>query len=236
MKRNALIILLALAMLLGGAIAGACGGGQGGGGQLPSGAAVTGTVEQVENDAITLNTGQDTVTVLVGEGTSIEKMGEGTIDDIVPGENISVSGEEREDGSIDASQISLTSVFALSEGLTGGAGLGLQRPGRSDDRAPPAGFEDWEPPAGFEDGPPAGAGTMGTVVPVEGNVITLEVREGTAVSVVVSDSTSIRKTVEGSLDDVSPGKNVVVWGTQTGDGPIEALSISIVDAARFGRP
>lgn len=103
MKRHAFVIALAMGMLLGGAIAGACGGGQGGGGQLPRGAAVMGTVAAVGSDALTLNTGQDTVTVLVEECTSIEKMGEGTIEDILPGENISISGEEREDGSIEAS-------------------------------------------------------------------------------------------------------------------------------------
>jgi hypothetical protein len=73
-------------------------------------------------------------------------------------------------------------------------------------------------------------------VTVEGNVVTLETRQGTTVSVGIGDSTSIQKTVEGGLDDISPGKNVNVWGTQKGDGPIEALSISIIDAARFMRP
>ena len=220
MKRNALIIVLAMAMLLGCAIAGACGGGQGDDAQeLPSGAATMGMVEEVANDAITISTAQGTVTVLVDEGTSIEKMGEGSLDDILPGENISVSGEEREDGSIDATQIFLTSGFMFGGDQPEGAGPGLQRPGK------------------FEDGtPPAGAGTMGTVVTFEGNVVTLETRRDTTVSVVISDGTSIQKAVEGGLDDISPGKNVVVWGTQIGDGPIEALSISIIDAARFIRP
>jgi len=191
MKRNAFIIVLAMAMLLGCAIAGACGGGQGDDAQeLPSRAAVTGAVEQVVGDAITISTAQGTVTVLASEGTSIEKMGEGSLE-------------------------------------PEGAGPGLQRPGK---------FEDMTPPDGFEDGPPAGAGTMGTVVTFEDNVVTLETRRDTTVSVVISDGTSIQKAVEGGLDDISPGKNVVVWGTQIGDGPIEALSISIIDAARFMRP
>jgi len=228
MKRNALIIVLAIAMFLGCAIAGACGGGQGDDAQeLPSSAAVTGAVEQVIGDEITISTAQGTVTVLVGEGTYIEKMGEGSLDDILPGENISVSGEEREDGSIEATQVFLTSGFAFGGDQPEGAGPGSQRPGK---------FEDTTPPADFEDGPPAGAGTMGTVVTIEGNVVTLETRQGTTASVVIGDSTSIQKTVEGGLDDISPGKNVNVWGTQKGDGPIEALSISIIDAARFMRP
>jgi hypothetical protein len=257
MKRNAFVIVLAMAMLLGCAMAGACGGGQGDDTQqLPRGAAIMGSVESVEIDGITLSTTQGTVTVLVGEGTFIETMGEGTLDDILPGENISVSGEEREDGSIEATQIILSSGFALSEDLAGDAETGFQRPGRFGGGTPPAGFEDWQPPdgfgggtppagfeggtppAGFEDGqppdgfeggmPPAGGRAMGTVVTVEDNVLTLETRDGTAVSVLISDTTSIQKTVEGSLNDISPGENAVIWGTQIGDGPVEAVTISMI--------
>jgi len=236
MKRNAFVIVLAVAMLLGCALAVACGGGQGDDTQdLPRGTAIMGAVETVGIAGITLSTVQGTVTVLVGEATSIEKMGEGTIDDILPGEDVSVSGEEREDGSIEATEVFLTSGFALSEDLARDAESGFQRPGRFGDGTPPAGFEDRTPPEGFEDGPPAGGRAMGTVVTIEGNVLTLETREGTAVSVLISDATSIQKTVEGGLDDISPGKNASVWGTQIGDGPIEAINISIVDTARFGR-
>lgn len=239
MKRNVLIIVLAMAMLLGCAIAGACGGGQNDGGQLPSGAAVTGTVEQVAGDAMTISTAQGMVTVIVGEGTSIEKMGEGTLADISPGEDLTVRGEQKEDGSIDATQIFVISGFMFGSDQPEGAGQGLQRPGRSGDGTPPADFEDRTPPGDFEgdfeDEPSAGGMTRGTVMTVEGNVVTLETRDSTTTSVVISDSTSIQKTVEGGLDDISPGQNVSVWGTQKGDGPIEALGISIIDTARFMR-
>ena len=67
-----------------------------------------GVVEQVEDNVITLNTREGTVLVLTSDSTSIQKMGEGSLDDILPGENITVSGERKEDGSIEATNIFIT--------------------------------------------------------------------------------------------------------------------------------
>jgi hypothetical protein len=79
---------------------------------IPSGAGATvGTVEKVEGSLITLNTSTGTVLVHVGSSTSIQKMCEGTLSDISSGERITVAGQQRGDGSIDANDISITGGF-----------------------------------------------------------------------------------------------------------------------------
>ena len=80
------------------------------GGLLGKGGTV-GTVEKVEGNVITLNTREGAVHVLIADDTSIQKMGEGTLSDISPGENITVSGERKEDGSIEATNIFITPSF-----------------------------------------------------------------------------------------------------------------------------
>jgi len=77
-------------------------------------------------------------------------------------------------------------------------------------------------------GIPSGIGaTVGTVEKVEGNVVTLKTREGTTVLVNIGSSTSIQKTVEGSLEDISLGENIAVSGDKNADGSIEARNITI---------
>ncbi len=70
-----------------------------------------GTVEKVEGNVMTLNAGEGIVRVLIADNTSIQKMGEGSLNDISPGDNITVSGERKEDGSIEARTIFMTPVF-----------------------------------------------------------------------------------------------------------------------------
>jgi Domain of unknown function (DUF5666) len=80
---------------------------------IPSGVSATvGTVEKVEGSLITLSTSTGTVLVHVDNSTSIQKMCEGTLSDISVGERITVAGQQRGDGSIDANNISITRGFA----------------------------------------------------------------------------------------------------------------------------
>jgi hypothetical protein len=77
--------------------------------------ATMGTVEEVENNTITLSMAGNTVHVIVSEDTIIQKMGEGSLDDILPGTSISVTGEELEDGSIEATNIFVTPEVAIQQ-------------------------------------------------------------------------------------------------------------------------
>ncbi len=88
---------------------------------------------------------------------------------------------------------------------------------------------------GNNTGMPSGSrGTMGTVESVEGSVVTLKAQGGTTVIVNVSDSTSIQKTVEGSLSDIATGNSITVSGNKNTDGSIDATSITITSGTSFG--
>ncbi len=80
---------------------------------------------------------------------------------------------------------------------------------------------------GSSSGIPSGIGaTVGTVEKVEGSLITLKTSTGT-VLVNIGNSTSIQKTVEGSLQDISPGQNIAVSGNKNANGSIDARNIAI---------
>ena len=91
----------------------------GGGGDTGTGA--VGTVAEIEADIITLNTPTGTAWVLITDSTTIQMMGEGSLDDISPGQNVTVSGEMGDDGAIEA-----TTVF-ISPDIKGLGGVGRKQ-------------------------------------------------------------------------------------------------------------
>jgi hypothetical protein len=80
-----------------------------GGGMMGGVGGTMGTVDEIEGDVITLETPTGVVLVYITDGTTIQKMTEGSLDDILPGDNITVSGEEEDDGSIEATNIFIAS-------------------------------------------------------------------------------------------------------------------------------
>lgn len=76
------------------------------GGLFGSGGTV-GTVEKIEGNILTLTTPQGSVRVIIADDTPIQKMGEGSLSDISIGERITVSGEQKDDGSIEATNVFL---------------------------------------------------------------------------------------------------------------------------------
>lgn len=69
--------------------------------------------------------------------------------------------------------------------------------------------------------------TIGTVEKVQSNVITLRTTTGSTILVNVGNSTSILKTTEGSLADISSGDTITVSGSANADGSIQARRITI---------
>ena len=67
---------------------------------------------------------------------------------------------------------------------------------------------------------------FGTVESVSGNSIAVKTQSGTT-TVKTDDKTTIRKTVTGTLDDLTAGTSVVVTGDAGADGSVTATSISI---------
>ena len=105
----------------GGGQGGGFGGGQGGaGGGFPG--ALTGTIESIEGDTITVNTAQGPLTATVQPGqTVIQVLSTGTIDDLSQGLQVTVTGDTSEDGTLSATSIVITLDF---RSLFGGGGFG----------------------------------------------------------------------------------------------------------------
>ena len=73
-------------------------------------------MEKIEGSVLTISTIQGTIQILINDSTTIQKMDEGSLDDISPGDSITVSGEQQEDGSIKATNVflfCLTNIIAV---------------------------------------------------------------------------------------------------------------------------
>jgi len=70
-----------------------------------------GTVEKVEGNILTVKAPDgSTVQVVISDQTTIQKMAQGDLSDITAGSSVSVTGERKDDGSIAATTIFLTST------------------------------------------------------------------------------------------------------------------------------
>ena len=81
---------------------------------------MTGTIERVEGNFVTLNTPQGPLKVTIGEDTAIQMFAEGTLSDLLMGARITVTGELGEDGTVVATSILL--VPEGGDGFSGGFG------------------------------------------------------------------------------------------------------------------
>lgn len=90
--------------------------GQGGPDGLGFGGAggLTGTIEGIEGDTITINTAQGPLQATISTDTSIQIITEGTLTDLENGTQVTVRGQRGEDGTVEA-----TSITVTPEGLGG---------------------------------------------------------------------------------------------------------------------
>jgi hypothetical protein len=80
-------------------------------------------------------------------------------------------------------------------------------------------------------------GTVGTVEKVNGNMITVKTMQGTEQVVTVNSSTTVSKTVTGSVSDITAGTTIQVTGETQTDGSITANNISVTqDGLLIGGP
>jgi hypothetical protein len=167
-----------------------------------------------------------TKTVDVGGSTTYYVTEQGSGADIAAGMRVTAFGQVGANNTITASAVDLVQ-----------AGIG-PTPGTKSGTAPvnpPA------PPANAP-APPAGTTTrpftFGTVKSVSqsGTTYTVVVtsRAGDR-TVIVNSSTTVTKTVKGSLGDVHVGDNVVVRGTRNSDGTVAASVVQVVSASLKGK-
>jgi hypothetical protein len=94
---------------------------------------LTGTIEGIEGNTVTVNTSQGPLQVTVGEDTVIQRFAEAASTDLQEGKQITVFGQSGEDGTVEASFILITPEGAggfFGGGFFGGDGLqdGLPSP------------------------------------------------------------------------------------------------------------
>ena len=83
---------------------------------------MTGTIEEIVGNIVTLNTTQGPLEATIGEDTAIQMFAEGSLSDLLTGARITVTGERGEDGAVVATSILL--VPEGGDGFIGGGGFG----------------------------------------------------------------------------------------------------------------
>ena len=93
---------------------------QGQGGMGPGGAGfpgrtgLTGEIEKIEGNTVTVNTAQGPLQATIGGETVIQKYTESTLDDLAVGMNVTVTGALSEEGTVEA-----VSIMVVPEGQAG---------------------------------------------------------------------------------------------------------------------
>jgi hypothetical protein len=72
-----------------------------------------------------------------------------------------------------------------------------------------------------------GRATTGEVISSDKNSITVKLQDGSSKIVILSDKTTINKATEGSVNDLSTGTKVMVFGTDNTDGSVTAQNVQI---------
>jgi hypothetical protein len=82
----------------------------------------------------------------------------------------------------------------------------------------------------------AGGFTTGEVLSKDDTSITVKLQDGGSKIVFISASTTVSTTSQGSLNDVTPGTNIMVGGSANQDGSVMARTIQIRPAGETGVP
>lgn len=76
-------------------------------------------------------------------------------------------------------------------------------------------------------GTAAGQATMGQVISKDENSITVSIPNGGSKIVLFSPSTTVAKSTQGSMDDVTVGSSITAIGSANSDGSVTATNIQI---------
>ena len=95
-------------------------GGFGGGGRPGGRSGLTGPIESIEGNTVTIDTPQGSLQATIGADTTIQIFAQGTLEDLQAGLRVTVVGAPGEDGTVQASSILIT-----PEGNDGSFGGGL---------------------------------------------------------------------------------------------------------------
>ena len=118
----------------------------------------------------------------------------------------------------------LALVAVLAVGLIGGVLIGQNTAtGTSDARGTGGmGGGTGTAPTGAQ----MGGFTSGSVVSVDGEVVTLELEDGSTMTITTADDTTVTTTVDSSVAELAAGDEITVVGEADDDGNVSATSIS----------
>lgn len=81
-----------------------------------------------------------------------------------------------------------------------------------------------------------GGAVRGTIISKDSNSITVKLQDNSTKIVILSSSTMIGKSTQGTIDDVTNGSNVMVFGTTNSDGTVTAQLVQVGGMMFGGRP
>jgi Domain of unknown function (DUF5666) len=204
------------------------------GGGFPGGGAglgARGTITSIDGSTITVDSqapdgSSSTTTVETTDDTTVTEAVEGSADDLEVGDTVTAFGQADDEGAIEAVSITEGGGFAFGNGgppTDGTLPEGFDPP---TDGTLPEGFD---PPqgGGLPGGGQGGAPTSGEITAIDGDTLTVDA-DGTSVTIVITDETTITLNEERSLDDLAEGDTILAVGETDGD-VVTADSIRIGD-------
>lgn len=210
---------------------------------------VTGEIEKIEGNTITVSTPQGPIRATAGADTTIQMFSEVALVELKPNSRVTVIGQREADGRVVARSISIlpeNSEGLFSRGFADrfGQGAGGQgRPNQDQLNELRQRFQSGEAspeelaqlrqrfqgqgapgagPGGFGDG----AGLTGTIESVDGSEVTVNTSQG-PLPVSVVDSTTIQMLTQATIEELEIGLQVAVVGEQRDDGTITASAIIV---------
>ena len=173
---------------------------------------IVGTIDQFQDNLVTLNTFDGPVQVRLEEATTIQTTAEGTVADLVEGSSVRIIGRRDQDGNIQARAVTLL----LENSVEGSAVSGR----RAESFARRGDFDRPTP-------------VTGTIDSVEDGVVIVSGPDG-QVKVALQADTTIQKTTEGTKADLVEGVRVRVIGRTGETGNIVAESLMVIPGGADG--
>lgn len=201
------------------------------------GGALTGTVQSVSGNTVTVDTSEGSLQATVGENTTIQQTIEVALADLTLGARVNVGGVRGEDGTFLAQTIAVVPESQQGPGGFGGGQLsqedltqfrqqfqgqfGQERGAISGGVGGRGAF------GGRTAGGSGSGGLSGTIESVDGNTIMVNTDQG-SLPVAVGEDTTIQKTVEVTLADLTEGTRVSIVGARNESGDVEARAIIVI--------
>ena len=170
----------------------------------------SGTLADINGDTMIVTTQQGQVTVNLSSETTLEKTVVGDVNDLSQGDFVTISGIADSSGNLSATSIMVRPQVQQGQTpSTIGNGGGFTGPN-----------------GGSPGGNSSRQFTIGTIISIDNNSLTVMTTQGQA-TVNIGPDTVIENTITGTTSDLQTGVFLTVVGTTDSNGDVTATSISI---------